>query len=159
MCVCMYGAWFCACEYVCMSVQLCDCVGVIQSEDEKLWDEEQVHYYSLTEIYVQSCTVAQQGLLSQAGNLNHGFSVRVEGSATSPSIQNTQHVMDNPAGLQPCCSCLSVLTKSHVSTINVHLCPFSRRCRHSEVSEPPAGWQRALSSHFVKDILLIWTDQ
>lgn len=44
-------------------------------------------YYFLTEICVQSSTVAQQGLILEASNLDHRLSVGVEGSTTTLYVQ------------------------------------------------------------------------
>lgn len=49
--------------------------------------------YFLTEIYVQSSAGAQRGLISEAGNLRHGFSGGTEESTATSYTQNSSRVM------------------------------------------------------------------
>lgn len=50
-------------------------------------------YYFLTEIHVQSSAGAQRGLISEAGNLRHGFSGGTEESTDTSYTQNSPRVM------------------------------------------------------------------
>ena len=86
----------CVCIHM---VALVSCVIVWVFSSGLRWKalrgEEQALYYFLTEIYVQSSTVAQRGLISEGSNLSHGFDARVERSTTTPSTQSSRHVMDD----------------------------------------------------------------
>lgn len=86
----------CVCIHM---VALVSCVIVWVFSSGLRWKalrgEEQALYYFLTEIYVQSSTVAQRGLISEGSNLSHGFGARVERSTTTPSTQSSRHVMDD----------------------------------------------------------------
>lgn len=86
----------CACTRVFMrvGVWLCERVGGLCFPEPR-WGEQALYCF-LKEIYVQSSAVAQRGLITEAGNLGHGFTARVQRSKTSPSTQRSQCMMDDP---------------------------------------------------------------
>lgn len=94
------SSWIC--------VQLCSLIQYVRqrigvfffffhSWDEKLWDEKNKVFIIFSQRFMCNLPLWLSGAWkTEASNLSHGFSARVERSTTPPSAQTSQHVMSNP---------------------------------------------------------------